>query len=108
MLHDEKVLTFSEAARHLPRVNGRRPHASTIWRWARRGISGVKLETRRIGARFVTSVQALERFTAALAEVEPDRWRSNVHRTGPPNRANSQRQCDIAEAEAELAADGFD
>ena len=74
MLHDEAVLTFTEAAKALPPLDGRRVHSSTLWRWARRGIRDVRLEVQRLGGRFYTSKEALERFTKALAEVEiPDR-----------------------------------
>ena len=69
MLHDEQVLTFSQAAKTLPHLNGKRPHTSTLWRWARKGIGGVFLETRRLGGRFVTSAEAIERFSKALAEI---------------------------------------
>ena len=74
MLHDEAILTFTEAAKALPPLDGRRVHSNTLWRWARRGIRDVRLEVQRLGGRFYTSKEALERFTKALAEVEiPDR-----------------------------------
>ena len=72
MLHDEQVLTFSEAASRLPRFHGRKVHTSTLWRWARKGVKGVRLETRRLGGRFVTSLEALERFSKKLAEPVDD------------------------------------
>ncbi|MGB2985455.1 MAG: DUF1580 domain-containing protein [Phycisphaerae bacterium] len=104
MLHDEHVVTFSEAARSLPKVNGRRPHASSIWRWVRKGIRGVKLESRRVGGRFVTSLEALERFSKALAEIDlPDRPKTTSGR-----RATSrQRAKPIKKAEAVLTAGGI-
>lgn len=107
MLQNECVVTFSEAAKVLPRVNGRRPHASTIWRWARKGVQGVKLETRRLGGRFVTSVEALERFSKALADVDlPDRAPKTAPATNRP-RTELQRQRDIQQAEADLAKAGI-
>jgi len=72
MLHDEQIITFSEAAKSLPAINGRKPHASTIWRWARKGVNGIRLETRRLGGRFVTSLEALERFSEKLAGIDVD------------------------------------
>ena len=70
MLNSEKVVSFTEAAKALPAINGRRIHPSALWRWARKGVKGVRLETRRLGGRFVTSMEAIERFSKALAEVD--------------------------------------
>jgi hypothetical protein len=67
MLFDEQIMTFTEAAKALPSVNGRRIHVSTLWRWSQRGVGGIRLETRRLGGRVVTSKEALERFTSELA-----------------------------------------
>ena len=104
MLFDEQPLSLSDAAKALPRINGKRPHSSTLWRWARKGLQGVKLETRRLGGRFVTSIEALERFSKQLAEIElPD--------SGPvlrreKSRTEHQRQLDIESAEKYLDARG--
>lgn len=76
MIFKETMLTFSQAASHLPRMQGKKIHTSTLWRWARKGVQGVKLETRKLGGRFFTSLEALERFSKALAEKEPDRGAS--------------------------------
>jgi len=103
MLLDEQILTFSEAAKSLPSFHGKHIHASTIWRWARRGSHGIKLETRRIGSRFVTSAEALERFSKALAEIDlHDR-----HTPPPEESTNRQRQRSIERAEATLRAGGI-
>jgi hypothetical protein len=45
---------------------GNRPDASTIWRWTRRGVNNVKLETVRIGHSVFTSEQAVTRFLARI------------------------------------------
>ena len=70
MLSSEKIVSFTEASKLLPVINGRRIHPSALWRWARKGVKGVRLETRRLGGRFVTSMEAIERFSKALAEVD--------------------------------------
>ena len=103
MLMDEQIVTFTEAAKLLPKMNGKRPHASSIWRWARKGVQGVRLESRRIGGRFVTSIEALERFTEKLAAIDlPDT-------PAPPAKlpTASARQRAIENAEAECAAAGI-
>jgi len=58
----EDVLTLNQAARELPT----RTHLSTVYRWAKRGVNGRKLETLKVGSQFITSRQALTRFLLAL------------------------------------------
>jgi hypothetical protein len=63
----ERLLTMGEAARMLPRFRqGKRVDIATVFRWALRGVKGVKLETIQIGGRKCTSAQALQRFFEAL------------------------------------------
>ena len=88
---DEEIVTLTEASHRLPG----RPSASSIWRWHRHGLRGIKLETIVIGGRRrYTSIQALERFitaTTAAADGEP-----------APIRTTRQRQKAILAAEREL------
>jgi len=74
MIHlDENVLGFKEAARILPRQNGRAVHVSTIFRWWRRGLRGVRLRAGLIGGRRCTSREALQEFFDAVsAESDPE------------------------------------
>ena len=59
----ERVITFTEAAGHLPRRRmGRRPHVATLYRWTQRGLRGVRLESIQIGGSLCTSVEAMQRF----------------------------------------------
>ena len=63
----ERVLSLTQAARLLPRRRrGRKPSPSTLYRWAKRGLRGVRLETVRVGGTLCTSVEALNRFFAEL------------------------------------------
>lgn len=69
----EDVLSLAQAADQsvLPRRRGgKRPHASTLYRWATVGCRGVKLETIRFGGTLCTSLEALQRFTAALTAAD--------------------------------------
>ena len=70
MLNTEKIVSFTEAAEALPEINGKPVHPSAIWRWARIGIKVIRLETLRLGVRFLTSMEALDRFAKALAAVD--------------------------------------
>ena len=65
----EKMLTPQEAARSLPPLReGKAMHPATITRWITEGLSGVKLEAIRVGNRWLTSAEALQRFAEALTE----------------------------------------
>lgn len=44
------------------RVTGRRFHPSTICRWHRKGVHGVRLEARVIGGRPMTTTELVEAF----------------------------------------------
>ncbi len=109
MLIKENLLTLTEAAKTLPRPNGKKIATTTLWRWARQGIRGIRLETRRLGRRVVTSVEALDRFTAALADLPPEtrprfpKRRENV----PRPRTERERARAMAQADAVLDAAGI-
>lgn len=59
-------LTFSEAREKIPLVNGRKVHPATIWRWATSGVRGVRLHSRLVGGRRVTTESEIEEFLEAL------------------------------------------
>lgn len=94
-LQGETCMSLKEAAR-LPELQsgGHGPHLATVWRWAGQGVRGVTLETGRIGGRRVTSVEAVRRFLARLAD--------DV--MVPPSAARAEQ---IEAANAELAAAGI-
>jgi hypothetical protein len=55
----EQLLNLDEAARRLPLHRGGRPVSpATLWRWIQRG----QLEGLRLGSRWLTSTQALQRY----------------------------------------------
>jgi Protein of unknown function (DUF1580) len=64
----EHLLTLQQAADRIPVSRGGRPcHPATIWRW----IKSRKLEGTRLGDRWLTSVEALQRYAErqTLAEL---------------------------------------
>lgn len=66
-LGNESILTLTEAAKLLPRRRaGRKPHVSTLYRWASNGLKGVVLETVQVGGTTCTSQEALQRFFNCL------------------------------------------
>jgi hypothetical protein len=66
VLMNETKLSLTEAAKKIPS----RPHSSTLWRWCRQGLHGVKLEYLRYGRRIYTTLEALDRFAQALAQAD--------------------------------------
>ena len=66
----EHLLSFAEAVSYLPTINGRHHAPSTMYRWCRRGIGGVRLEYIRIGRNMATSREALDRFFLQLAAAD--------------------------------------
>ena len=95
-LKTETPITLAKAAQTLP---GGAVHVSTVWRWHRRGIRGIRLETVCRGGIRCTSDEAIERFFAAItaaADGEP-----------APTRTPRQRQRAMQHAERELERDGF-
>ena len=69
-LEHENILSLTEAAKVLPKINGRKPAVSTLWRWCYRGLRGVHLDYLRMGRKVVTSSQALQRFFTSLVETD--------------------------------------
>ena len=102
----ENVMSLTEATRVLPRINGRKPAVSTLWRWCRKGLRGVHLEYLRVGRNIVTSKEALHRFFTVLAEADealedaPPARPACLKKTGISARA---RQRALEEAEAVCA-----
>jgi hypothetical protein len=67
----ERLISLPEAARLVPpgRYN-KRPTLSTVLRWIQHGVGGVRLEAVRLGGKWVTSLQAMQRFAEALTDAE--------------------------------------
>ena len=111
VLNDSALLSLTEVARSLPRINGNRLHSSTVWRWCRVGVKSrsglrVRLDHVRIGARVFTTADAVNRFVAAVADADAEHFRheQRVQEKPPTNR---QRERSIAHAEKVLEAGGL-
>jgi hypothetical protein len=64
----EKVILLTKAARRLPAIcRENPPHTATLYRWASRGVRGIRLEIIRVGGRTCTSEEALARFFERLS-----------------------------------------
>ena len=69
----QDLLTLAEAANLLPKRNGKKIHACSIWRWCRKGIRGVVLRTVPVGAVLFTTAEYVEEFLAALQQERTQR-----------------------------------
>jgi hypothetical protein len=99
MDQDEKLFTFSTASKHVPG----HPHASTFWRWCRGGLHGVTLEYVKIGRRFLTSREALDRFFTAVTKADQAAYAATHAPGGTPSiPKQSNRDQAVAVAEEEL------
>jgi hypothetical protein len=71
VLDGEELLTFSEAARRLPRRRGGAKTAvSTLWRWSKRGSRGVILRVVRVGGNVYVPHSALIEFIEQRSAVD--------------------------------------
>jgi hypothetical protein len=78
----ETVLPFRAACAQLPRRRaGRQMRPSTLYRWSRQGLRGVRLETIQVGGTQCTSIEALQRFFVQLSAPAEDRDRRDVRPT---------------------------
>lgn len=73
----------------------------TPWRWTKRGVKGVVLETFSIGGRRYTTQEAFRRF------VERSTSAANGDCPASPVRTNRQREAAISKAERELEKAGI-
>lgn len=90
----EELLSLNEARRYFPG----RPSLSTCWRWALRGVRGVKLATIvRGGRRFVSRTAIREFITATTAAAN----------AAAPAAAPESRAVAIRNADAELRDAGI-
>lgn len=106
-LRNETALSLADAARAVPPIDGKRPHVSTLWRWCRKGVRGVRLEYVRLGHRIVTTEEAIARFAHRLADADadPQSYRSNT--PAGASRSSRARGIEIERAEAQLAEAGI-
>ena len=104
-LQTDTTLSLLQAAKLIPPTRGDKPvQVCTLVRWILHGVRGVRLEAVRIGGRWITSHEALDRFTAALTaqyNLEPTQTTS----TSKPELKRYQRHQECVEEQ--LAALGI-
>src|SRR4051812_20698904 len=103
-LASEAVVTLTKATKHFPeRRSGKKPHPSTLFRWARAGVGGVRLEPTRVGGPLCASLEAIQRFAEALS-VDPPAEITRASDLPLAARTRSARDRDVAAADRTLDA----
>lgn len=59
------ALTMTEAAGLIGEMSGKRPSSATVWRWATKGVRGVRLESLRVGGTLYTTQTWVHEFLLA-------------------------------------------
>ncbi len=68
-VRSEKLLPLSAAAEKFP---GGKRHISSLHRYRLRGVGGVRLDAVKLGGRWFTSEESIDRFVAQLNGVRSD------------------------------------
>lgn len=68
-----ETISLAAAARLL-KVDGKSPSTTSLWRWARKGKAGVRLQCWKRGRNLVTTPEAVRAFDAAVAEADARAW----------------------------------
>jgi hypothetical protein len=105
-LTSERLIPLAEAAKMVPPARrGKKTHLSTLLRWVLKGAKApdgtlVKLEALRVGGRWMTSREAIQRFALALTPRLDGGAR-------PAPRTPAQRRRDDERAAKELGRAGL-
>jgi hypothetical protein len=102
----EEMLTMAQAAAEVPHTGRGRTHVSTVYRWALRGVHGVRLSTLQCGGTTFTSRQALQRFfeeltrrrEAAKSGQEVAQVTHGVYRSAARRQRDSERAARLLES----------
>ena len=96
MLGSEQLHTFRDLAK-ICRASGAKVTYEKLWRWSTRGLRGVRLESRRLGRQYYSSVEAVDRFAERLADQGPSAASTSTSARRPiPSREEARRIADAA------------
>lgn len=105
----EQAMGIREAAQWIASHTGAPPpNPSTVNRWVVHGVRGVRLQARRVGAKFWTSPSAVARFLDEL-NARPDSESTSGSANSQPafQQAVRQKQVDAACARLDRLCAGF-
>ena len=64
----ETIISLEDAVNHIGKITGRKRNKNVVTRWMIRGVSGVNLDTIRVGREIYTSHEAINRFINEVAQ----------------------------------------
>jgi len=99
-VNEEQLLTLEEVTKRLPGRDGKRLHISSVFRWAQKGVAGVRLEVVKVGGRTYTTEESLQRFADQVTAARNGNPIPTATRTSAQRRRASER------ADLELSAMG--
>jgi len=103
-LFSENVYSLKEASKVIPGIRGgKKPHIASLYRWCKKGVNGVKLESIQVGGTLCTSLQAIQRFCNKLSEPEQAEIKGQAQQNATLNR----REREIDKANKELEKQGM-
>jgi hypothetical protein len=74
-LQSEQLVSYHDVvSRVIPGREGKRVHVGTLHRWRTHGLRGIRLESIKVGGRWHTSLEGLERFFNALTFSAQPNW----------------------------------
>ena len=96
-LMSENLLSLSQAAARIPPYRGKRTNPSTIYRWITKGVrrpdgSVIRLESIRIAARRLTTIEAMERFALSCSADSLDKQPSPCNQRTPGQRRRASER----------------
>lgn len=99
----EEVFPLSQAYKRAEPLIGKRLAQSTFYRWASRGVKGIRLETRFLGVGRYTSTEALQRFFDRLTEATDSHRGGVIATESKAKGCNRKAEIERAERELDLA-----
>jgi hypothetical protein len=101
-LQSEDLITLAEAMKRIPPARrGRKTHLSTLVRWITEGARApdgtrVRLEAVRVGARWMTTIPALQRFVERLTPAVDQPPAERGRPRSPTSRERASRRAEQA------------
>ncbi len=105
----QNLLTLADVARQLPPgPTGRKPSACAIWRWATKGLDGIRLPALRLGSTWYVRPSDLEAFGEQLARRSLEKLDKPAApaQAKPKARSEARRARDIEQAREVLRREG--
>jgi hypothetical protein len=105
----EQAMSLREAAKWIASHTGAPvPNQTTVNRWVVHGVRGVRLQAKRVGAKFWTTSMDLAEFLDALNSDKHQQQISNVaHRSNTFEQAARREQIEAACAKIDNLCTGF-